>query len=178
MDNSNRSGRSAKDLMKDAVQSAKNMVGGSDESVRREASVRGVEGEQRLTLSEEELAVGKRQVQKGETVVGKTVETEHVAQSVPVTSERVVVERRPVEGGMRAATAGDIREESIRVPVREEEIVAEKRAVAKEEVVIRKEVETRDANVEADLQRERLEVKENVTRTGNADPRDPNSGMR
>lgn len=161
MNNDNRTGRSPKDLVKDAVQSAKNMAtGGNDERAKREASEGRTEAEQRLTLSEEELAVGTRQVEKGETVVNKRVETEHVAQQVPVTSERVVVERRPVEGGMRAASAADISEQEIRVPVREEEVVAEKRAVAKEEVVVRKEADTRTENVEADLKRERLEVRE------------------
>jgi len=176
MDRSNK-GRSPKDLMKDAIQSAGSMGGRDEESLRREASVRGTEAEQRLTLSEEQLAVGKRSVQKGETIVGKSVETEHVSQQVPVTSERVTVERRPIEGGMQAS-ASDIREESIRVPVREEEVVAEKRAVAKEEVVIRKESETRNQNVEADLKRERLEVQERTTSSAQVDPRDRKDGMR
>ena len=163
MDRSNK-GRSAKDVMKDALRGAGATGGGDEETVRREASVR--EGEERLTLSEEELAVGKRQVEKGETSVRKTVETQHVSQQVPVTSERVVVERRPIEGGMRAASPSDIREESIRVPVRAEEVVAEKRAVAKEEVTIRKEAHTRTENVEADLKRERLEVQERDAQGG------------
>ena len=176
MDRSNK-GRSAKEIAKDALRNVGATGGGDEETVRREASVRQAEGEERLTLSEEELAVGKRQVEKGETSVRKTVETQHVSQQVPVTSERVVVERRPSEGGMRAASPSDIREESIRVPVREEEVVAEKRAVAKEEVVIRKEAETRTENVEADLKRERLEVREEVRGSSTTD-RDRKGGMR
>ena len=164
MDRSNK-GRSAKEIAKDALRGA-GAMGGDEETVRREASVRQAEGEERLTLSEEELAVGKRQVEKGETSVRKTVETQHVSQQVPVTSERVVVERRPIEGGMRAASPSDIREESIRVPVREEEVVAEKRAVAKEEVTIRKEAQTHTQQVEADLKRERLEVQERDAQGG------------
>lgn len=44
------------------------------------------EGEQRMTRSEEELAVGKRMVEAGEVDIRKHVETEHVRQ--PVTRRR------------------------------------------------------------------------------------------
>jgi stress response protein YsnF len=52
--------------------------------------------EARLLLSEEQLAINKRPVQVGEVGVRKTVETEHVRETVPVMREEVVVERRPV----------------------------------------------------------------------------------
>ncbi|HEX7239087.1 MAG TPA: YsnF/AvaK domain-containing protein [Longimicrobiaceae bacterium] len=114
------------------------------------------EDEARLTLSEEELAVGKRRVEAGEVGLRKTVETEHVAQSVPVMHEEVTVERRPITD----AHLGDARisEEEIRVPVSREEVVAEKRVVAKEELVVKKHAVQGEQHVEADLRRERAEV--------------------
>ena len=114
--------------------------------------------ESRITRSEEELAIGKRQVQAGEVAVRKTVETEHVSERVPVMREEVTVERRPVA----AADVGsaEIREDRIVVPVNEEEVVVEKRPVVKEEVVLRtREVEDTE-EVEADLRRERIDVDE------------------
>src|SRR5688500_11070188 len=85
--------------------------------------------EARITRSEEELAIGKRQVQAGEVSVRKTVETEHVTERVPVSREEVTVERRPVT----AADTGsvEIGEDRVVVPVTEEEVVVEKRPVAK-----------------------------------------------
>ena len=116
---------------------------------------RGVEA-RRLTLSEEQLQVGKRQREAGEVEVRKTVETEHVSESVPVTREEVRVERRPLSAGDVDTTNATIGEDEIRVPLMEEEVVVEKRVVPTEEVVIRKEAVTEDRNVEADVRRERL----------------------
>lgn len=114
--------------------------------------------EQRVTLSEEELAVGTRQVQAGEVEIDKHVETRHVAESVPVMHEEAVVERRPITDSMaaRGATIGE--EETIRVPLTQEEVVAETRTVAKEELVVRTNQVTETETVEADLRRERAEV--------------------
>jgi len=114
--------------------------------------------EQRLTLSEEQLAVGKRQVQAGEAAVRKTVETEHVRRSVPVQREEVVVERRPISGDR--ASDVDIREDEVRIPLMAEEVVVEKRAVPTEEIVIQKRVVTEEREVEADLRRERVDDSE------------------
>ncbi len=137
----------------------------------------GSENEQRLTLSEEELAVGTRQVEAGAVEIDKRVETEHVRESVPVMHEEAIVERRPLSGdalGARGATIGE--GETIRVPLTEEEVVAEKRTVAKEELVVRKQEVTETETVEADLRRERAEVHRETethlghTTTGTTDP--------
>jgi uncharacterized protein (TIGR02271 family) len=112
----------------------------------------------RLTRSEEELAVGKREVKKGEVRVGKHVESEHVSRDVPLERERVHVERRPATE--RTAGSADLGEDEIRVPVREEQAVVEKRPVVKEEVVISKERATEPKRVEADVRKERIDVDE------------------
>ena len=114
------------------------------------------EGEERLTLSEEELVVGKREVAAGEVTVEKEVDVEHVRESVPVVREEVTVERRPATPGMAAEAR--IEEDRIRVPVKREELVVGKRVTPREEVVVRKR-ETIDTEIlEADLRRERAEV--------------------
>lgn len=109
----------------------------------------------RLTIAEEELRVGTREVDAGEVVVAKHVETEHVSQEVPLHHERVRVERRPVSD-VRGAV--DIGADEIRIPVIEEEVVVEKRAVVKEEIVISKERVTETERVDADVRRERVDV--------------------
>ncbi len=122
---------------------------------------RGIEtgaGEQRMTLSEEELDVGTRQVRAGEVEIDKHVETRHVSENVPVMHEEAVVERRPITDPMsaRGATIGE--DETIRVPLTQEEVVAETRTVAREELVVRTNQVTETDTVEADLRRERADV--------------------
>jgi uncharacterized protein (TIGR02271 family) len=116
--------------------------------------------EERLTVSEEQLDIGKRRVAAGEVGVRKNVETRHVEQEVPLMREEVSVERRPV--GADAANAGDIRinEGEIRIPVMREEAVVEKRLVPTEEIIIRKTAVRENQTVEADLRRERVDVDE------------------
>lgn len=116
----------------------------------------------RLTRSEEELRIGKRQVEAGEVVVNKTVDTEHVRQPVERRIERVRVERRPVE----ARSTGDVEISSgeVRVPIVEEEVVVEKRPVVKEEIVVTRDVETEADVVEADVRKERVDVREEGTK--------------
>lgn len=111
--------------------------------------------ERRITLSEEQLAVGKREVQAGEVNLRKTVETQHVQTPVSLTREEVSIERHPLSG---TAAAGDlsIGEETIRVPLTREEAVVEKRVVGTEEVVVRTREVTENQTVEADLRKERL----------------------
>ncbi|HUQ48208.1 MAG TPA: YsnF/AvaK domain-containing protein, partial [Gemmatimonadaceae bacterium] len=108
-----------------------------------------------LTLSEEQLAIGKRQVESGAAYLRKTVETEHVRQTVPVQHEELRVERHPLSAD--AATDVQIGADEIRIPLVREELVVEKRAVPVEEVVLRKDVVTEERVVEADLRRERLD---------------------
>jgi uncharacterized protein (TIGR02271 family) len=128
----------------------------TDEEVRRPRA----DETERLTVSEERLEVGKRQVAAGEVGVRKNVETRHVEQEVPLTREEVTVERRPV-----SADAGrDIRinDGEIRVPVMREEAVVEKRLVPTEEIIIRKTAVRDTETVGADLRRERVEVDKNT----------------
>ena len=116
-----------------------------------------VEEEAHLTLSEEELALRKERHLAGEVEIGKHVETQHVSQQVPVSREEVTIERRPITDAMHAT--GRIGEdEHIRVPLEREEVIAEKRVVPKEELVVRKHQVEEERVVEADLRRERADV--------------------
>lgn len=122
--------------------------------------------EAHLTLSEEELAVGKRQHAAGAVEIDKRVETEHVRESVPVSHEEVTIERRPVTGGMNAQSR--IGEDEIRIPLTEEELVVDKRTVPKEELVVKKHQVTETETVEADLRKERVDIE----REGNVNIRE------
>jgi len=84
---------------------------------------------------------------------------------VPVNLKReeIVIELRPVH---RDRGATDIREGQIRVPLTEEEAVIDKRAVAKEEVIIGRRVVEDQQTVEAEVRLEEFDVDENADVTG------------
>lgn len=127
----------------------------------RPSTARG-DREEHVTLSEEELAVGKTRQQAGTVRVGKHVETEHVSRDVPVTREEVTVERRPVDG--MSAKGARIENDEVTVPLYEEEVVVEKRTVPKEELVVKKHQVQDTEHVEADLRHEEADIDRNVDR--------------
>lgn len=127
---------------------------------------RGVaEGDARMILSEEEFSVAKREVQAGEVVIVKRVETERVQQTVPLRHQEVTMERRPApEGmGMEVRTVDG----EMLIPIVEEELVVTKRLVVREVMAVKRQEIVEEETVEADLRRERIEVREegNVRRT-------------
>jgi uncharacterized protein (TIGR02271 family) len=114
--------------------------------------------EVRMTLAEEGLDIRKRVVPAGEVEVGKRVETERVREVVLLMREDVTVERRPFPEGMTdfsPRVEGDV----TYVPLVEEELVIEKRLVAREELVIRKRQVVEEQVVEESLRREVPDVR-------------------
>jgi uncharacterized protein (TIGR02271 family) len=103
----------------------------SDREARREESGATVQ------LREEELLARKQTVQSGQVTVGTDVVTQQQTMDVPVTREEVVIDRhavhrRPSHEPISATS------ETITVPVRQEQVTAEKRAVVYEEVTVGK----------------------------------------
>jgi uncharacterized protein (TIGR02271 family) len=113
------------------------------------------EDELRVQRSEEELRAGTREREAGALNVRKRVVTERQQMEVPTRREEVSVERVPLEGEASEAQIGD---DEVRVPVTEEEVVVEKRPVAKEEVRIRKDVVEDTEVVEEDVRKEEVDV--------------------
>jgi uncharacterized protein (TIGR02271 family) len=131
------------------------------------------EDDVRVRRSEEEIRVETREREAGEMRVRKRVRTERERLTVPKKHVEVTVERVPVEGD-EPATAPQIGEEEIVVPVVEEEIVVEKQPVVKEEIRIRKRVVEEVEVVEEDVRREEVEIDDQTVRdTGsNTDPKE------
>jgi uncharacterized protein (TIGR02271 family) len=134
--------------------------GESRSAIGRSGESRTVEGQERLTLSEEELNVRKSRHEAGEMRVGKHVETEHVSRDVPVEREVASVERHRLDPSEARNAKPRITDDEIRVPLTEEEVTVEKRAVPKEELVVRKERVQDTKHVEADLRKERADVRQ------------------
>ena len=112
----------------------------------------------RMTLSEERLDVGKREMAAGEVDIHKRVETERVHRDVELRHDEVEIERRPITEGMHAGSEPRITEDEVRIPLHAEEVVVEKRVVPQEELVVRKREVVEHHDVEADLRKERVEV--------------------
>jgi len=114
--------------------------------------------QEKMQLHEEELRAHKEAVNAGEVRVHKEVVTEHKTLEVPVQREEVVIERHPVTGGQTASSA-DIRPgEEIRIPVKEEQVRAEKVPVTKEEVTVGKRQVQGTATVSGTVRKEEARV--------------------
>jgi uncharacterized protein (TIGR02271 family) len=124
------------------------------------------EDELRVQRSEEELRAGTREREAGAMRVRKRVRTDRERIEVPTKHEEVSVERVPVDG---EATEAQIGEDEVSVPVTEEEVVVDKRAVAKEEIRLRKDTVEDTEIVEEDVRREEVEVEDDTERGGGID---------
>jgi len=113
-----------------------------------------------ITRSEEQLRVGKERVSAGAAALDKYVTTEHVQTSVPVTKERVVIEREPITDANRdAALAGpEISEAHHEVHLTEERAVASKETVPIERIRLGKQVEVHEQQVGAELRKEHVDL--------------------
>jgi uncharacterized protein (TIGR02271 family) len=131
--------------------------GGYAEASRGAARGARHEGEQRMQLSEEELEARKRVREAGEVAIRKDVVTERRQIEVPVTKEEVHVERVPAS---QASGVGRdaFKEETIRVPVREEEVEVTKRPRVREEVRVSKTATQEERRVEGEVRREEARV--------------------
>jgi uncharacterized protein (TIGR02271 family) len=117
--------------------------------------------ELRVQRTEEELVAGTREVEAGQVIVRKRVVTDRERIEVPTRHEEVTVERVPVSES--TATEAEIGDVEVVVPVTEEEVVVEKRAVAKEEVRIRKDVVEDTEVVEEEVRREEVDVEDDTS---------------
>ncbi len=117
------------------------------------------QGETVIPIVEEELSVGKRQVQSGGARIHTYVSERPVEESVTLHEERVTVDRRPVD---RAVTDADMAfgEKSFEVTETSEEAVVGKSARVVEEVVVGKTATDRTETVRDTVRRTDVEVEE------------------
>ncbi len=116
---------------------------------------RGTTDEAEFVRSEEELAVGKQQVEAGSARLRKWVDTEPVEADVELRREAPRVTREPID---RPVSDAELGEDEIEVPLASEQAVVEKRAVAKERIGVEKDVETESQTVSDEVRKERVEI--------------------
>lgn len=122
--------------------------------------------EERIPIIEEELRVGKREVERGGARVRSYVREVPVREEVTLREEHVQVERRPVEQAAEtastasAATGDMLQERTIEMVERAEEAVVQKVANVREEVVVSKTAEERTEQIEDTVRRTEVEIDE------------------
>lgn len=111
-----------------------------------------------MTRSEERLNVGTETVETGSARLRKYTTTETETVSVPVTKEKLVVERTAVDGrpskGGKIGEGDDVEE----ITLREERPVVSKETVDVEEVRVGKETVTEQQQVTDEVRKEHIEV--------------------
>jgi uncharacterized protein (TIGR02271 family) len=112
--------------------------------------------ETKIRLNEEQVKVGKREVEYGGVRLRKIIRTETVNVPVELEREEIQIERGPASG----APAGEatIREEDVYIPLRREEAVVEKTVSAREDVRVSKRRETARENVSEEVRSEDVEI--------------------
>ena len=113
-----------------------------------------------MTRSEERLQVGTERVEAGRARLRKYVTTETETVNVPVTKERVTIEREPItDGNVGQAMDGPaISEEEHEVVLTEERPVVAKEAVPVERVRLGKEAVTEEVTVSEEVRKEQIET--------------------
>lgn len=123
-----------------------------------------------IPIVEEQLRVGKREAGGGRVRVRSYVVETPIEEQVNLRREHVDVSRRPVD---RAVTASDdaFQERTIEAEEHDEEAVVSKEARIKEELVIRKDVETQTQTIHDTVRRTEVEVDDSRTDAGSTERR-------
>lgn len=114
----------------------------------------------RIPVIEEELKVGKREVQRGGVRVFQRVREQPVHESVQLREEHVSVERHRVDKPATEADLAAFKEGSIELRETSEEAVVSKSARVVEEVVVGKEVTERTEKIDDTVRRTDVEVEQ------------------
>jgi uncharacterized protein (TIGR02271 family) len=126
----------------------------------------------RLELKEEVLRVSKTEEQAGVVRVSKRVTERMETLSIPLWEERLVIEVVPGSGTARIGDRELHEGESIELLLREERVALSKEVVAREDVIIRTEMDEREEHFEEMVRREELVIEEEgglVVEPANAD---------
>jgi len=115
-------------------------------------------GEVKIPIVEEELRVGKREVEQGGVRVNTRVEETPVNEQVTLREETVDVHRKPVDRPVSDADMANFQEGTFEVRERDEEAIVDKQARVVEEVHIKKNVEERTENIQDTVRRTDVDV--------------------
>ncbi|QJE71988.1 YsnF/AvaK domain-containing protein [Aerophototrophica crusticola] len=115
-------------------------------------------GEEHIPVVEESLAVGKRAVERGQVRIHSRVVETPVEETVNLRDESVHVERRTVSDASGVVPEDAFRERTVEFTETDEEAVVSKQARLTGEVVVSKDVETREEVVRDTVRKTEVEV--------------------
>lgn len=113
-----------------------------------------------IPIIEEQLAVGKREVQRGGVRVFQRLVETPVSETVNLREEHVSVERRPVDQPASSADLAAFKEQTIELRETAEQAVVQKTARVVEEVVVGKEVTQRQEQIDDTVRRTEVQVEQ------------------
>lgn len=113
-----------------------------------------------IPVVQEQLKIGKREVQRGGVRVFSRIVETPVSESIGLREEHVNVERRPVNEPISGLDATAFKEQSIEMRETAEEAVVEKSARVVEEVTINKEVTQREQQINDTVRHTEVEVEQ------------------
>jgi len=125
-----------------------------------------------IPLYEENVSVGKREVDAGAVTIRKVVKTETVNQPVELRRETISIDRQPASGTAQSADQGKaFQEQQFTIQLRKEEPVIEKRVVQSGQVVASKQSQTEQTTIQQQVRKEDVAVDK-----GNADVKTSQGG--
>ena len=120
-------------------------------------------GEMTVPVIEEEISVGKRDIERGRVRIHVSQVERPVEEHVQVREERVVVERHPVDRPATKADLDALEDETIEVTEMAEEPVVRKRARVVEEVVVHKDIKEHTETVRDTVRHTEVNVEQAET---------------
>lgn len=137
---------------------------------RPAAEPRAAQGQVAVPVVEEQLQVGKREVERGGVRVETHVSEKPIEENVELREEHVNVERRPVDYTFHGTESEAFKESLVEIREAYEELVVKKKARVVEEVVVNKDVEQRTETVRETLRRTDVNVEQlDANRDANTD---------
>ncbi|MFN3792723.1 YsnF/AvaK domain-containing protein [Massilia sp.] len=133
---------------------------------------------QSIPVVEEQLKVGKREVQRGGVRIYSRVVETPVNESVSLREEHVDVQRRAVDQPISPADATAFKEQTIEMRETAEEAVVEKSARIVEEVTVGKQVDQRQEQINDTVRHTEVDVQRLDGGTARSDLRDDDSYFR
>jgi uncharacterized protein (TIGR02271 family) len=118
----------------------------------------------RIPLMEEEIGIEKVARETGHVRIKKTVKTEEKHFSVPVTREDVVIERVSASGE-EVSSEMAFQEQTLDLPLHEEDVQVSKRARVREQIVVHPVVQAVEKEASASLRHEEAEIEDTRGRT-------------
>ncbi|HEY0736434.1 MAG TPA: YsnF/AvaK domain-containing protein [Herpetosiphonaceae bacterium] len=115
-------------------------------------------GEAKIPIIEEELRIGKREVEQGGVRVNTRVEEVPVNEQVTLREETVDVHRKPVDRPVSEADLANLQQGSFEVREHDEQAVVDKQARVVEEVHVKKNVQERTENIQDTVRRTDVDV--------------------